>query len=84
MQAEGLAYAEPRALSRSNTLLLRTHLGTSVHLRMLSSMDSRSGLRRQLPSQLREVVLAVVLAMTQMFPLSSPRSHRPHRTLLTT
>ena len=35
MQAEGLAYAEPRALSRSNTLQLRPHLGASVHSRML-------------------------------------------------
>lgn len=79
MQAEGLAYAEPRALSRSNT----PATDPSGNLRALT--DAKAPWTHAQGSQLREAeVLSVVLAMTQMFPLSSPRSHLPHRTLRTT
>ena len=57
MQAVGLAYTDPRALSRRHTRQLQTHLGTSVHPQMLRLHGLMLRADKLLSSQLREMTV---------------------------
>ena len=57
MQAVGLAYTDPRALSRRHTHQLQTHLGTSVHPQVLRLHGLMLRADKLLPSQLREMTV---------------------------
>ena len=57
MQEVGLAYTDPRGLSRRHTRQLQTHLGTSVYPQVLRLHGLMLRADRLLPSQLREMTV---------------------------